>query len=424
MHDVDVAVIGGGFAGLIAARDVAKAGRRVMLFEARDRLGGRTYTAHLDGIPIELGAQWVSTETQASVRAEVERYDIPLQDLEPEAGSMLYLGGRTLEGGTPQELMGEVFSPAKEQIDAHIRAITDAIAAGERHPALLDGPADAWIASLDVPDDTRALLTTWVAAIGGGVPSEISAMIMLDGMTTFSMEELLAREEATFTAGTASLVRAVVDDSAGEIATGAVVTRVEQDAEGVRVIISDGTTTTAAVVIVALPVNCLNDIVFDPPISDIKRAASAQRHAGRVRKIMATLEDHHPTSYSLGADIPVQALVVWNERDRSLVAAFDSYGAFPGEATPGSLREALAPFGEFDIDSILEHDWINDPYSKGTWLAWPPGWIDDVVPHLAAREGRVCFAGSDLWIEGAGYVDGAIGSGAAAAHEALALLKA
>lgn len=56
----DVVVIGAGFAGLIAARDISQqTNLSVLLVEARDRIGGRTWTAMERGQEFEMGAGWV-----------------------------------------------------------------------------------------------------------------------------------------------------------------------------------------------------------------------------------------------------------------------------------------------------------------------------------------------------------------------------
>jgi len=61
MADADVLVVGAGIAGLAAAERLAQRGRRVLVLEARDRIGGRIHTTHdpeLD-VPVELGAEFV-----------------------------------------------------------------------------------------------------------------------------------------------------------------------------------------------------------------------------------------------------------------------------------------------------------------------------------------------------------------------------
>lgn len=56
---IDTVVVGAGMAGLTAARLLARAGRRVVVLEARDRVGGRVWTRRADGLVTDLGASWI-----------------------------------------------------------------------------------------------------------------------------------------------------------------------------------------------------------------------------------------------------------------------------------------------------------------------------------------------------------------------------
>ena len=72
----DVAIVGAGFAGLIAARILARAGRSVVVLEARDRVGGRTVDLTLeDGSVLELGGQWIGPG-QNRIHALLDEYGI------------------------------------------------------------------------------------------------------------------------------------------------------------------------------------------------------------------------------------------------------------------------------------------------------------------------------------------------------------
>src|SRR4051812_28622103 len=55
----NILVLGGGIAGLAAAVELARAGRRVTLIEANRRLGGRIFTRQRNGLPVELGAEFI-----------------------------------------------------------------------------------------------------------------------------------------------------------------------------------------------------------------------------------------------------------------------------------------------------------------------------------------------------------------------------
>jgi monoamine oxidase len=69
------------------------------------------------------------------------------------------------------------------------------------------------------------------------------------------------------------------------------------------------------------------------------------------------------------------------------------------------------------------YDWVSDRFSQGTWLSTPPTWFSDgTFEALALPEGRLAFAGSDIATQGAGWIEGAVGSGVDAAAHVLGLL--
>jgi monoamine oxidase len=75
---VDIAVVGAGLAGLVAARDLLAAGLSVLVLEARDRVGGRLLNHTLaNGAVVEVGGQWVGP-TQNRVLALAEELGLGL----------------------------------------------------------------------------------------------------------------------------------------------------------------------------------------------------------------------------------------------------------------------------------------------------------------------------------------------------------
>lgn len=83
----DIIVIGCGFAGLVAARDISQqSDAKVLLVEARDRIGGRTWTAKVAGEDVEMGGTWVHWN-QPHVYSEIHRYGLHSK-LKTSAGTL------------------------------------------------------------------------------------------------------------------------------------------------------------------------------------------------------------------------------------------------------------------------------------------------------------------------------------------------
>ena len=90
----DAVVIGGGFAGVTAARDLTEQGNAVLLLEARDRLGGRTWSKTFPGtdIAIEMGGTYILSDSPA-LRREMQRYGVDAhQAIWPESYPTLLNG--------------------------------------------------------------------------------------------------------------------------------------------------------------------------------------------------------------------------------------------------------------------------------------------------------------------------------------------
>src|SRR5579883_81739 len=415
----DVVIIGGGFAGVTAARELRKQGQRVLILEARDRLGGRTWTAEFAGQAVEMGGTWVHW-LQPHVWAEITRYGLQITE-SPRAGEMR----NWISGGTRHEMPSERFYPMLNE--ALKRFCHDAQAVFERpHDPLFNADAVAAIdglsvrdrlATLDLPRETLDLLDgQWAsdcsAPIAEAGLSVALRWFSLAGWDGLRMLDAVARYKIA--AGTRSLIEAMVADGQPDLLLSSPVSSVEQDAGGVAVTTRDGRGYSARAAIVTAPLNTLGALEFKPALSGHKQAAVAEGQASRGVKVWARIRGERPHfSGTAPDDHAITSLhSAYHLPGATLLVGFGPAADHLDVGDRGAVERAVRAFlPDAEVEEVAAHDWVADEFSRGTWPVYRPRQLTRYLRALQQPEGRVLLAGSEMANGWCGFIDGAIESG-------------
>jgi len=425
----DVAVIGAGLAGLTAARELGLRGRRVVLLEGRDRLGGRAWFSSFAGTEVEMGGGFVH-RIQPFIWAELARYGLDVADGSVEFERTFFRHDDGFQEADATAFAGflssidRLFDDARDLIPDPL-SFPDHEASWEADLRTLRERIDA----LDVSPDERDRID----ALGSGLSSAGNREVGYLGMAKayalagFDAEGLLdANGRWTIVKGTRALVDAIAGDVDGDVRVSTVVRTIAQTDAGVA-IATDRGEMAAAAAIVAVPLNTLGDILFDPPLSPIKREAAERGSVGRGVKVWARLRPGYPTTFAAAPDrfpLTFAETQVGSGDEADLVLAFGpSADRLPHADEAGVARAIEDMLPGASVEAVGGHDWTHDPFSKGTWAAYAPGTWLRWAPELGRAEGRIVFAGSDIAPGWGSYMDGAIETGFLAADEIEGLLS-
>ena len=109
--------------------------------------------------------------------------------------------------------------------------------------------------------------------------------------------------------------------------------------------------------------------------------------------------------------------------DATLVVGFGWVDPdFDPEDSEHITRALSSFFPDAELLGHISHDWVGDPASRGTWANTPAGHPEVLHPENFAPAGRLAFATSDIAAEHAGWFEGALVSGKAAAEACSAIL--
>lgn len=429
--DFDVAIVGAGFAGATAARELGKAGYRVVLLEARNRLGGRTFTSTFADQSIEFGGAWVHW-LQPHVWAEMQRYGLGVVE-DPYTGldqTRIMSNDGIVKSIAPDQFLHDI-RDGFEKFCHDVWELFPRPYEPLHNPKVLQldklSCADR-IGELDLTPDQRIQLNSFMALYGGAVTSEFGLPGMLKiyaaggwNYDSFADAETHYRIEG----GTLGLVTRLVDDSGCDVRLNSVVEKIEHAPGNVRIITEDGDVVKARATILTLPLNCYRDIDFSPALPAIKQRWIDEGMISKGAKLYVHLRENLGRVFAFCDEArPFNWVQTHDYGDDigtilSITVARASTIDLNDEATISAEVRRL--FGNVNVIGSAGYDWAADPFSLSAWPAYGVGQLSR-LPDLQRPEGNLSFAGAitaNGWHE---FIDGAVESGLRSAREVQTLL--
>jgi monoamine oxidase len=413
----DVAVVGAGFAGLTAARELSRAGKRVVVLEARDRIGGRTWVDARLGTNLELGGTWVHW-IQPHVWAELRRYGIDVVPSPTPVSAWWWDGGQRVSG-SPDALLVELDAPNRALLE-DARSVFDqpfSPLASSRAVELDTVSVATRIAQLDLTDTERVLLETfWTLNFNGKLDDAAFTQALRWAAVANGDWGLMFEACASFKidGGTSALAKAMRFDSDAEWRFTSDVTSISETPRGVEVTTSDGDVVTAGDVVVTVPIHALRRIEFAPALACETVEALENGQVGLGVKAWFSIEGEVPHFVAFGAaEWPFNFLQSEYHVDgRTIVIGFGSDSTAIDATDVVAVQAAvdrLVP--DLRVIETVGHDWVADPLSGETWPMHRTGYLAGALGRLQQPHGHVHFAGSDVADGWGGFIDGAIESG-------------
>ena len=425
----DTIIVGAGVAGLTAARLLAGEGQKVVVLEARDRIGGRVHTDRSGGSVTDLGASWIHGVTENPVAAATEAFgmravEFTVGGYQADSRPIAYYGpdGRRLS-------------------DAAVRSFAQDIHTVDKTLLAVVAESDPDASYRDVTEAALAI-QTWDSERTERVReylehrSEEQYGAWIEDLAAHGLDDdSIDGDEVVFPDGYDRLPEHLAVGV--DVRLGQVVTHVSWSTEGVTVTTVDGTLT-AGNAVITVPVGVLQseDFVIEPPLPEPVSGALSRLRMNAFEKIFLRF----PTKFW---DEGVYAIRQQGPGSRRWHSWYD---LTPLHGTPTLLTFAAGPTArelrdmseEQVVESVLAQlrrlygdrveqpttahvtDWQGDPFAHGAYAYMTVGSTTADHDDLATPIGGVLhLAGEATWTDDPATVPAALCSGHRAAEHVL-----
>lgn len=455
----DVAVVGGGLAGLTAARDLVAAGRTVVVLEARDRVGGRVVNLALPGGGVTEGGGEFIGPTQGRIKALADSLGVATFTTYNTGRNLLYKDGTRTPYAT-DGLLGSV--PPVDAAGLANAAIVQALLDDMAKKVPVDAPwtapkaaewdrqtFESWLNANAVVPSAKFLLDVACTSIFSAQPRELSLLFVLfyiaaagDASTPGTLERLTdtanGAQESRFVGGSQQVPLKLAAALGDRVVLNAPVRSIAGSGGG-YLVTADGTTVTARRVVVALPPPLASRISYDPLLPAARDQLTQRMPMGSIGKAIAVYDTPFWRADGLTGQVVSDSGTVRSTFDNS--PPDGSYGALMGFVEADEMRAhdaadlaevkaaVLADYvtyfgaGAKSPTAFVLQRWDNEGFTRGGPVAYaPPGVLTEYGPALRAPVGGIHWAGTETSTYWNGFMDGAVRSGERVAREVAAAL--